>query len=35
MGSASVHDDLDQILRHIHHVRDSGLYLLGTQRLAV
>ncbi len=31
----SVHDDLDEILRHIHHVRDSKLYLLGMHRLAV
>ena len=31
----SVHDDLDEILRHIHHVRDSELYLLGMHRLAV
>lgn len=31
----SVHDDLDEILRHIHDVRGSGLYLLGTHRLAV
>jgi hypothetical protein len=26
---------LDEILRHIHDVRDSGLYLLGMHRLAV
>ncbi len=31
----SVHDDLDEILRHIHDVRDSELYLLGMHRLAV
>ena len=31
----SVHDDLDEILRDIHDVRDSELYLLGMHRLAV
>jgi len=31
----SVHDDLDEILRRIHDVRDSELYLLGMHRLAV
>lgn len=31
----SVHDDLDEILRHIHDVRDCGLHLLGIHRLAV
>jgi len=30
-----VHDDLEEILRHIHHVRDSELCLLAMHRIAV
>jgi hypothetical protein len=33
--ATSVHDHLDEILRRIHDVRDSELYLLAMQRLAV